>query len=280
MLQGSVVRLPTWAPGIVAVSAATAQVFARHTHDQHGLGAVVRGGHGSASGRGPVEAGPGDMITVNPGEVHDGRPLGEGGRVWKMLYLDPPVVTAALLDLSEGRFATAEFAQPVIPRPGLAAGLLRVFEALTTPVETVGRLGGEAMLLAVLAGVLHPGEGRGVPAALRLAVQRLDEAPEEPVSLDDLARLTGLGRFQVVRGFVRATGLPPHAYLMQRRLQRARRLLLAGLPVAEVALACGFADQSHLTRLFKRGFGLPPGAYATAGRLQEPSRRSELGRKD
>ena len=77
-----------------------------------------------------------------------------------------------------------------------------------------------------------------------------------------LAEACGLSRFQVVRGFARATGLPPHACLLQRRGHVARQPVAAGTPLAEVAARCGFADQSHLTRVFGRTFGLPPGAYA------------------
>lgn len=56
--------------GVDAVLADTAQVFGRHTHDQFGVGLIDRGAQKSASGRGMVEAGAGDIITVNPGEVH------------------------------------------------------------------------------------------------------------------------------------------------------------------------------------------------------------------
>lgn len=66
--------------GVEAVEADTAHSFGRHTHDQFGIGVITRGAQRSASGRGPVEAGPGDMITVNPGEVHDGHPIGDAGR--------------------------------------------------------------------------------------------------------------------------------------------------------------------------------------------------------
>lgn len=77
--------------------------------------------------------------------------------------------------------------------------------------------------------------------------------------------MSGLSRFQLLRAVARATGLTPHAYLMQRRVQMARRLIDGGMGLAEAAVASGFADQSHMTRVFTRTFGLPPGAYA-AGR--------------
>ena len=62
--------------GIQAVAARSARAFARHTHEQFGIGVLRQGGQVSHSGRGQVEAGPGQVITVNPGEVHDGAPVG------------------------------------------------------------------------------------------------------------------------------------------------------------------------------------------------------------
>lgn len=123
-------------------------------------------------------------------------------------------------------------------------------------------LAGEAALLSLVAGLGGaPAERPAVPAAIALARQRIDDDPAAPLGLEDLARLTGLSRFQVLRAFQRATGLPPHAYQTQRRAHLARRLILAGCPLAEAAAASGFADQSHMTRLFTRHYGLPPGAF-------------------
>jgi AraC-like DNA-binding protein len=78
--------------------------------------------------------------------------------------------------------------------------------------------------------------------------------------------MTGLSQFAVLRAFRAETGLPPHAYLNQIRVRRARTLLDQGIAPADVALTTGFADQAHLTRHFKRVVGVPPGAYQR-GRL-------------
>ena len=85
-----------------------------------------------------------------------------------------------------------------------------------------------------------------------------------PVTLSDLAVASGLDRFQMLRSFTRATGLTPHAYLVQRRIDLARRLIASGQPLADAAIASGFADQSHMTRIFVRKYGISPGAYARA----------------
>ncbi len=86
----------------------------------------------------------------------------------------------------------------------------------------------------------------------------------ENVALGKLASLAGLDSFAFLRGFSRAYGLPPHAWLVQERVRRAQALLRAGLLPAEVAAEVGFSDQSHLTRHFKRILGFTPGSYRHA----------------
>ena len=100
--------------------------------------------------------------------------------------------------------------------------------------------------------------------ALERARQRIDADPAAPLCLADLARDAGLSRYQALRGFAKLTGLTPHAYVLQRRIQAARRMIAQGTRIAETAAACGFADQSHLNRAFVRRHGLTPGAYAAA----------------
>jgi AraC-like DNA-binding protein len=93
----------------------------------------------------------------------------------------------------------------------------------------------------------------------RLAGDLLD-----PPSLADLAAMTALSRYQVLRCFQRAYGLPPHAWLMGERAERARQLIRSGSTLASAASASGFADQSHMTRVFVRQFGFTPGRWKTA----------------
>jgi AraC-like DNA-binding protein len=83
----------------------------------------------------------------------------------------------------------------------------------------------------------------------------------QDIGLDDLARVTGVDRFRLSRAFKAAFGLAPHAYLIQLRLARARRLLAAGQSPVEVAATLGFADQSHLGRWFQRAYRMTPAVY-------------------
>ncbi|GJD62749.1 AraC family ligand binding domain-containing protein [Methylobacterium frigidaeris] len=79
--------------GLEAVSISSDRAFPRHAHDHYGIGVILPGGHRSWSGIGAVEAFPGDLISVNPGEIHDGLPVRAQSRAWQMLSLDPPLLT-------------------------------------------------------------------------------------------------------------------------------------------------------------------------------------------
>ena len=82
-------------PGLEAISLVTEQSFSRHSHDRFGIGIFTQGAQRSWSHLGKVEAAAGNIIMVNPGEMHDGIPL-EGPRSWRMVYLDPERVVDEL----------------------------------------------------------------------------------------------------------------------------------------------------------------------------------------
>jgi AraC-like DNA-binding protein len=253
---------PSGFEGVDAVEATTRHVFPRHTHDQFGIGVIHQGAQKSASGRGPVEAGPGDAITVNPGEVHDGIPIGDLGRSWRMLYFDPEVIAEAVADMSEGGTKVFEFHDPVIRDARIINRFRALYAAMTE--GDAGLFQREEMIFILLAALRPRAAGEAIPDAIAKAREMIEADPARAVTLDELARECGLGKFQLLRGFCRATGLTPHAFLMQRRVALARRLITGRLPLAEAAVAAGFADQSHMTRLFVRTYGVSPGLYAGA----------------
>ena len=255
--------------GVEAVEADTDLAFGRHTHEQFGIGLIERGAQKSASGRGMVEAGAGDLITVNPGEVHDGAPIGDGGRAWRILYLDPAIVAEGAADIGiEGRMAmTGEFIQPAVSDRRLAQLFRDLYQAMTSSAADHEILQADQTLLLLLDALLQPSmpaQPRAPAAGIALARTWIDDDPAAPLTLAALAKEAGLSRYQFLRGFARETGLTPHAYLMQRRIHRARRLIAGGARLSDAAAASGFSDQSHMTRLFVRSFGMAPGVLAKA----------------
>lgn len=261
--------------GVEATSADTTQTFARHSHERFGIGLVVRGGQRSSSGRGPVEARAGDAITVNPGEVHDGSPLDEQGRVWHMLYVSPALMDDVARDLEVRAGSSLEIERPVLRDARFAALFERAYCGALAGDASIGRLAGEEAVFALLADVISRHTTVCVPArsgvrghaaarAVARARMRIDDDPANTVTLATLAADAGLSRFQLLREFARETGLPPHAYLIQRRVALARRLIATGCALADAAAGAGFADQSHMTRAFVRLYGITPANFAAA----------------
>jgi AraC-like DNA-binding protein len=257
--------------GIDPMSASTARAFPRHTHDQYGIGAVDAGGHASWSGRGQVEAGPGQFICVNPGEVHDGRAIGGRPRSWRILYFDPAALADVQADVMEGAQGSFTFAAPVFADRGLRESFEAAFLHARPRVETDATMSCETAILRLVArlgvhSTAQPRSGEGPMPCIRRARDRIDADPAAPVTLMELAKEASLSRYQLIRAFARELGLPPHAYILQRRIALAQRLIRAGCDLAEVATAAGFCDQSHLTRWFVRQFGVTPRRYAVVAR--------------
>ena len=259
--------------GVEATIAETTHSFPRHSHDRFGVGVILTGGHRSSSGRGVVEARANDAIMVNPGEVHDGSPLDERGRAWRMLYFEPSMLSDAAIELSGTATHEIELTQPVVHDPQLKILFERLFtvsvEAQSVPDDLIR----EETMLELLGYLLRthattharPRLSQTLSPIAR-ARARIDDDPSSPLTLTDLATEAGMSRFQLLRGFAYEMGLPPHAYRMQRRVILARQLIARGTTLADAAAAAGFADQSHMTRAFVRLMGMTPANYAAAKR--------------
>jgi AraC family transcriptional regulator len=114
-----------------------------------------------------------------------------------------------------------------------------------------------------------PPRSTGCLPAYKLARvrQHIDANLDCALPMIELAQLAGLSTSHFARSFRRSVGVPPHAYVKQRRVARAREMLATtDLPVAEIALVLGFSDQSHFTRRFREMMGVPPGAYRLQNR--------------
>lgn len=198
----------------------------------------------------------GRIILMEPGEAHDGQAGDADGFSYTMVYLPQARVGPA-----------TGFRTSLSDDPALGRAIRRAYAAIALPAPRLAR---DAALDAVLER-LAPHLGRAEPAetpdpqVARRAREILHALIDADPGADMLAREAGAAdRFQLARAFRRAYGTTPHAYLVQIRLLRARRLLAAGEAPATVAADAGFADQSHLGRWFRRAYGLTPGAYRAA----------------
>src|SRR5271170_928373 len=107
-----------------------------------------------------------------------------------------------------------------------------------------------------------PWRGGLTPRCLRIASDWMIETLAEPLSIPEIARQIDMAPGHFARAFREVMGEPPHKWLMRRRIARAKELLRSpDMSIAEIALICGFVDQSHLTRVFSRTEKLTPAAW-------------------
>lgn len=255
--------------GVYGTHMDSARHFGKHWHAVYGLGLVEDGAQSSASGRGAVDAYAGDLITTNPGEVHDGQPLGGPSRRWRMVYLDPGVLASMAGDPASTALLPLELTRPVIQDARLGQALQRLLDQLEHWDAGQACTGADALaceesLVHTCALLLndHASAAR-IPEAnadVRQVRDRLADAPLEPPTLTQMAQMVGISKYQLLRRFEKSYGVTPYAWLLQQRAERARSLIRRGEGLALAAASCGFADQSHMTRTFARQFGFTPGA--------------------
>lgn len=262
----------TWRPmpslGLDLISARfLKQVFPPHFHETYVVCVDERGAHASWY-RGANRIVPERALTlVPPGEVHTGQRV--PGQVWhyRAVYPSIELMKQVALDAGVRASEVALSCGLSVDDPELTEAFLaahRVCEAAPDSLRA------ESILTEVLVTLLRRhADGlrrrpeQSTPAHLVEVIRdHLQAHLTGRVTLRDLARATGLTQYAVLRGFRRATGIPPHRYLTQLRVRRAQELLREGQSPVMVAQLVGFADQSHLNRHFRRLVGVTPGVFA------------------
>jgi AraC-like DNA-binding protein len=239
--------------------------FGRHTHSGYAIGVITEGVE-AFDYRGDFhQAVRGQIVMIEPDRVHTGHAATPNGWSYRMFYPEPEVVTAVANEVT-GQRGLPSFSQGVMDDPVtariLAAAHRAAYEHNADPLAASELfLWAIARLVSRHAEVARFRPPRPRPAVVGQVQELLADQLVDPPALDELARAVGMSQYALVRTFRAATGLPPHRWLVQQRVIRARALLDAGELPAAAAAAAGFADQAHLTRQFKQFLGVPPGAY-------------------
>jgi len=252
------------------------EAFPRHWHEEWGIAVIQQGINRFWFRSAWHNAGPGSIVVVPPGEVHDGGLMKD--EVWgeRMCYV-PVESMARITEAHTGRRQEARFSSPVIHDKSLARMLLRLHRTLASEDPTLDPLEASDCQISGLGALVErygnapiPDRQDVIPERIRKALELLHDNLALKVTLEELAVRAGLSLYHFIRAFQKHVGLPPHAYLKQLRIKRAQCLLRAGHSIADAALATGFSDQAHLTREFRRSLGLTPGRFADAQPCASP----------
>jgi AraC-like DNA-binding protein len=258
--RSDAIRFGASAPGVERAEVyLSTTAFEPHRHDSYAIGLTTVGVQ-TFRYRGTRRVSlPGQLVILHPDELHDGAAGTDDGFGYRVLYVAPELVRAAL----DGG-ALPFVADPVQQPTGATRLLVGLCADLDEPISDLARVEIAATIADALRALSGRPERRRVTIDLRtveLARDYLAAHAREQTPASTLERITGSDRFQLARHFRRAFGTSPDRYRTLRRLALARAAIESGLPLARAAASAGFADQSHLTRQFKRAYGLTPARW-------------------
>ena len=241
-------------------------VYPRHWNETYVIQVVEQGVNGCYCRQATHTAPAGSVVLINPFEVHTGYAVGEAPLLYRTLYPTPELLAEITATIVEHNAEMPFFPQTVVWDDRLVQMILQAHRACEAGADS---LTVETLTLTALTFLIRRHATRGIAwrpfknerAAVKRAQEYLAENFSKNISLDTLSKIAYLSPFHLLRAFRQSVGLPPHEYLINLRVERAKQLLAQGRPLAEVAYATGFCDQSHFNRQFKRLVGITPGRY-------------------
>lgn len=253
--------------------------FPRHTHAEYVISANVSGcEHIWLDGKEFTALGR-TVSAYNPNAVQSSSfDQRAGCAEFISLYIEPNALSDVARENGWLSSATApELAQGVFNCDELYELILDFYRA----IQQTNNVAADAAFVELSATLLES-SGHRIDSpnqshdtrALSAALEYMRDHLDVPVSLDHLAAINVVSKYQFIRSFKAAVGMPPAAYHMQLRLTEARRRLRIGHDVQDVAFALGFYDQSHFINAFRKIMGISPLRFAAPGR-QFTSRRQE-----
>ena len=237
--------------------------YDKHSHAHFSIGAITGGHSHYLNQRSRQEVGPGSLVLMNPEEVHACNPIADQPWSYLMFYLDTDWLRGQQEEAGLGS-EFRPFDMTASRDPLLYQGLQHLHHQLVQAPDPLAREVACHLFSRQLLARLTPARWDDRPPQhLQRAAELMQDDSASPLSLSQLSAVAGLTPSHFVRAFSQHYGMTPHAYLLDRRIRHARTLLKQGQPLAEVALASGFADQAHFQRQFKRRVAATPGQYRT-----------------
>lgn len=243
------------------------QSFNKHFHEEFCFG-VVESGQLEFNYRGTkVTANKGIINLCNPGEVHDG--FTKTGWAYRMFYVAPRLMKEISSEISGKHNDIPFFKEGIIEDKLMSKRLVSLHKLMSD--EQVFIIEKEEQFLKVVADFIKKHADSYIPIAvltpsktiIQKAISYINDNLSEEFLVSDLAELTGFSLFHFIRSFKKEMGLTPKEYIIQQRINMAVALIQkeSRLPLNQIALECGFYDQSHMNKYFKLYKGITPSIY-------------------
>lgn len=248
------------------------QHFSKHVHEGYAIGIITNGSQKFYNLGENHISDKGSLVVINADTVHTGEPISETGCSYRAIYPTPDFINGILSDIPSFRESAPYVNVPVIYNQEMIYHLSTLFQYLDSDAP---KLVIESLIYTFFIKMVVNFGHKKLPSSeidAKSNVERvrdyLIEFSNRNIALEELASVGRVNKFTLIKQFKQHWGLTPHQYQIQLRLHNAKKLLSKGEAPAEVAITCGFYDQSHFSSLFKRAMGTTPNQYRLATKLQ------------
>ena len=238
-----------------------------HFHESYSIGIVTRGAHHYKRGSVEKTVRAGETRIVAPYELHETLP-GE----WEYLHFDitPQLFLDFIQDLEQNYKLQSLSFSPTLQHKELLTTGLQLHQAIqhNEMLELEQAFSDFSTLL------LHCSDSLNLISTISLDNVKLGRAVEyiftfwdDPdLSVGEIAKEVGFSTYYFARSFREAFAITPHKFIQSLRVERAKhRIASTNDPLAQIAVECGFSDQSHMNRVFKRIMGITPNVLRSSG---------------
>jgi len=246
--------------------------FPKHFHEEYLVVTIKEGRNDLFCSGKSYTAFPGDVILINPGEVHDGNSYKNGYLHYNVFYIDPYSLTQ-MLEHSYylPGINSCSFSQTHLKQSLLANKINHFYSCLAK--EYVDEIYLHEQYLDIIQDIAvnystSKPDNYAFDSYYGSKVKELKEYINDnlgsKLSLQYLSGICFISPFHLLKVFQRFTGITLHQYILVRRIEKAKEMLRNKKSIGDVAFLLGFTDQSHFTRSFKKMIGMTPGEYQQA----------------
>lgn len=243
------------------------QHFSKHVHEGYAIGVIEHGVQRFFNEGENHTSGAGSLVIVNADSAHTGSAASQNGWGYRAMYPTPELFDELLSDFTGKHKNAPYFHNPIINDKKLIKQFNLIFSSLS---DKSSRLTLETMVYNFLVQLTLNSkinqsviQTKKAKKSLLSAKEFINAYASKEISLEHLSKVIGMSKYHLIRQFQASFGITPHQYQIQSRIQKAKCLLKSGEQPSNVALECGFFDQSHMNSHFKKALGTTPYQYQT-----------------
>ncbi|MBD8512170.1 AraC family transcriptional regulator [Photobacterium sp. 2_MG-2023] len=240
--------------------------YDKHAHEEYAIGVTLKGRQDFFCQRAFHRSPPGGVLIFNPEDVHDGCSGDTQELEYRMLYIHPEVFIPQFRALGVRQGQLPRISGTLLDDMILRQQTLKLSALMENPATTNIEL--ESGLFQLSHSLVRRGgqlneqpPTNRIDTLLLRAKEYIHAHLNQNISIDDIASAATMSKYHFIRLFRSQFGITPHQYVINCRINNARKALETGESVIDVATDCGFSDISHLNRRFKRSYGMTPKQY-------------------